>query len=156
MSEIKAPDSAAGYGGVSFVFLAGSIEMGAAVDWQREMADLLSAEDCNVMNPRRDDWDASWTQEVSNNQFLEQVSWELHWLERSDLVVMYFAPGTQSPITLLELGLFAQSGKLIVCCPEGFWRKGNVDIVCARYGVRTAETLDELKTVAYNYVRTHA
>lgn len=156
MSEIKAPESGSGYGGAPFVFLAGSIEMGAAVDWQREMANLLSPEDCNVMNPRRDDWDASWTQEVSNDQFLEQVSWELYWLERSDLVVMYFVPGTQSPITLLELGLFAQSGKLIVCCPEGFWRKGNVDIVCARYGVRTAETLDELKTVAYNYVRTHA
>ena len=24
--------------------------------------------------------------------------------------------------------------KLIVCCPEGFWRKGNVEVVCARFG----------------------
>jgi hypothetical protein len=48
---------------------------------------------------------------------------------------MYFDPNTKSPISLLELGLFAQSKKLIVCCPRGFWRKGNVDITCDRYGI---------------------
>lgn len=48
---------------------------------------------------------------------------------------MYFAPTTRAPITLLELGLFAQSGRLVVCCPDGFWRKGNVEVVSARYGV---------------------
>ena len=38
----------------------------------------------------------------------------------------------------MELGLFAgrMPGKLIVYCPEGFWRKGNVDITCKYYGVR--------------------
>jgi hypothetical protein len=39
--------------------------------------------------------------------------------------------------------LFARSGKLLVCCPEGFWRKGNVEIVCARYGVPLVGELDE-------------
>jgi hypothetical protein len=57
---------------------------------------------------------------------------------------MYFDPATKSPISLLELGLFAKTGKLIVCCSEGFWRKGNVDIVCKRYGVMQVENLDKL------------
>ena len=35
----------------------------------------------------------------------------------------------RAPITLLELGLFARSGKLIVCCPDGYWRKGNIEVV---------------------------
>lgn len=50
------------------------------------------------------------------------------------VIAMWFAPETKAPITLLELGLFARSGKVIVGCPDGFWRKGNVEIVCARFG----------------------
>ena len=63
---------------------------------------------------------------------------------------MYFDPNTKSPISLLELGLFAKSGKLIVYCPEGFWRKGNVDVVCKRYEVARANSPMELveKTIA--------
>lgn len=57
---------------------------------------------------------------------------------------MYFAPKTKAPITLLELGLFAASKKLLVCCPEGFWRKGNVDIVCHKYNIPMYQTLSDL------------
>ena len=57
---------------------------------------------------------------------------------------MYFAPETKAPITLLELGLFARTGKAVVCCPEGFWRKGNVDVVCRMYDIPQVVTLDEL------------
>lgn len=53
-------------------------------------------------------------------------------------------PTTKAPITLLELGLFATSGKLVVCCPEGYFRKGNVDIVCRRHGIPQVETLEGL------------
>jgi hypothetical protein len=57
---------------------------------------------------------------------------------------MYFVPSTKSPITLLELGLLARSNKLVVCCPEEFWRRGNVEVVCARYGVPLVAELPEL------------
>lgn len=57
---------------------------------------------------------------------------------------MYFAPSTQAPVTLLELGLVASSGRLVVCCPDGYWRKGNIEVVCARHGVPLVATLDEL------------
>ena len=126
------------------IFLAGSIEMGKAVDWQTQVVTALADTDLTLLNPRRADWDSSWVQEISNPQFNEQVSWELGALEVADLIVMYFAPGTYSPITLLEMGIHARSGKLIVCCPDGFWRKGNVDIVCHRYGVPQVQTLEEL------------
>ena len=58
--------------------------------------------------------------------------------------VSWFSPDTKSPISLLEFGKFADSGKMLVCCPTGFWNKGNVDIVCERYGIPNYETLDEL------------
>jgi hypothetical protein len=74
------------------------------------------------------------------------VEWELAGLERADVVVIYLAPGTKSPISLLELGLHAGRNphKVVACCPDGFWRKGNVDIVCHRYGVQQVSSLGEL------------
>jgi hypothetical protein len=64
--------------------------------------------------------------------------------ERASIIAMYFAPNSQAPITLLELGLFARSGRLVVCCPEGYWRKGNVDVVCATYGAPQVPDLGAL------------
>jgi len=128
----------------SFLFLAGSIDMGRASDWQDELSEALAEQDVVLLNPRRDDWDSSWEQTISNPQFREQVEWELSGLERADLVVMFLEPKSKSPVSLLELGLQARAGKMIVCCPEGFWRKGNVDIVCDRYGIERVDTLSEL------------
>jgi hypothetical protein len=64
-------------------------------------------------------------------------------LEDCDIIFMYFDPGTKSPISLLELGLHADSGKMIVVCPDGFWRKGNVDIVCTRFNIPLFNSLDD-------------
>jgi len=56
-------------------------------------------------------------------------------------MIMYLAPGTKPPVSLLELGLYATSRKLLICCPEGFWRKGNVDIVAEKYNIPVYEDL---------------
>lgn len=127
-----------------YIFLAGSIEMGAAVDWQTEITKRLShLENLVILNPRRDDWDSTWTQSIDNPQFNEQVTWELNAMDDADLIYFHFDPKTKSPITLLELGLHAQGTPVLVNCSEGYWRKGNVDIVCARYRVPTVDNLDE-------------
>lgn len=128
------------------VFLAGSIEMGKAEDWQTEMARFFFESGYTVFNPRREDWDSSWKQEYENPQFFQQVTWELNALEQANVIVMYFVPETQSPISLLELGLFANSKKLHVVCPQGFWRKGNIEIVCDRYEIPLYEDLQDLRT----------
>lgn len=134
------------------VFLAGSIEMGKAEDWQTRLTNELLELDINIFNPRRDDWDSSWVQSIHNPQFEQQVSWELNRLEEATVIAMYFDPRTMSPISLLELGLYARGsavpggkyGKLIVLCPEGFWRKGNVDIVCCYYDIAQVSSFEEL------------
>lgn len=126
------------------VFLAGSIEMGQAKDWQEQVYLALQETDIWLLNPRREEWDASWEQSITNPIFREQVEWELDALARCAMIAMYFVPGTQSPISLLELGLFARSQKLVVCCPDGYWRKGNVDVVCARYGIPQVPSLEAL------------
>ena len=116
------------------VFLAGSIEMGVAENWQ-ETIDRELPREAIIFNPRRDDWDSSWVQSIHNEQFREQVEWELNALDEANIIALYFDPTTKSPISLLELGLYAKTKKIVVCCPDGFWRKGNVEIVCERYDI---------------------
>lgn len=144
MKVIKAPKKFSWGDPQKMVFLAGSIEMGKAEDWQTKVTNALSDMPVTVLNPRRDDWDSSWKQEASDKQFAQQVNWELDALQLVECVAMYFDPATKSPISLLELGLHARNRNLIVCCPEGFWRKGNVDIVCQRNNITQVNTLDEL------------
>lgn len=135
------------------LFLAGSIEMGAAEDWQSIVTAGLADLPVTILNPRRDAWDATWEQRLDNPDFRGQVEWELEAQERASVIAMYFAPATKAPITLLELGLFARSGRLVVCCPPGYFRRGNVEVVCARYGISTAATLPELVSRARALLR---
>jgi hypothetical protein len=142
MRQVKAPDRP----NVELrIFLAGSIELGEAEQWQRQVVDALAdVDNLVILNPRRDDWDSSWEQQAANAQFAEQVTWELDMLDAADIIVMYFGPATMSPISLLELGLYAKSGKLKVCCPSGFWRSGNVEVVCQRHSIPLFDDLEEL------------
>lgn len=127
------------------IFLAGSIEMGKAENWQAMCETFLSGEYKYVTyNPRRESWDSSWTQSIDNPKFVEQVEWELDHLDECDIIVMYLDGNTMSPISLLELGLFASSGKMHLVCQDGFWRKGNVDVVCNRYNIPTYRSIEQL------------
>ena len=125
--------------------------MGSAPNWQSHLTERLSDLDVDIYNPRRDHWDPYLEQSASNPTFRQQVEWELNALDLVDMIAMYLAPATVSPISLLELGLHASQElltnpkKLIVCCLEGFHRKGNVDIVCERYGISQVTDLSELE-----------
>ena len=154
MEVIKAPDPWDENDERQFVFLSGSIEMGTAQNWQEKTIEALQDLDVVILNPRRDDWDSSWVQSIDNPQFKEQVTWELDALETADLVLIHFEPGTKSPITLLELGLLAQEQKMVwVSCPEGFWRKGNVDIVCEYYKVHQYDNLAETVAAVREHIQ---
>ena len=143
MPEIKSPETISETKDLK-IFLAGSIEQGKALKWQEKVVEALSDTNVLLLNPRRETWDASWDENKDNAEFRTQVEWELDALARANYIVMYFDPDTKSPISLLELGLYADSGKLLVVCPEHFWRKGNVDIVCEKYHIPQFSSLDEL------------
>jgi hypothetical protein len=126
------------------IFLAGSIDQGHAVDWQTAITKSLAHLPVTILNPRRHDWDSSWKEDISFEPFRTQVEWEQDMLEAADVIALYFSPDTKSPISLLELGLFARSGKLIVACPPGFWKRGNVQIICQRLNIELVKSGDEL------------
>jgi Nucleoside 2-deoxyribosyltransferase like len=136
------------------VFLAGSIEMGSAPDWQLQVQEALQEMPVTVYNPRRDDWDSSWKQCQFEEPFRSQVLWELSKMKKSDIIFMYLDPSTKSPISLLELGLHKHSN-VIVCCPEGFWRKGNVDIVCEVNEIPVVDTLEKGIKMLQSNIRFH-
>lgn len=125
------------------VFLAGSMAMGTAPDWRSEVVEALKDENIVILDPWRDDWDSSWEQRAKDDNFREQVEWELDGLEDADVVLVYFAPGTSAPISLFEFGLLAQRGKTVVCSDDGFWRYGNIKVVCDRYGIPLTGNLDD-------------
>jgi hypothetical protein len=139
------------------IFLAGSIEMGKAELWQDRVSAVFSEIECvgRIFNPRRDDWDSSWIQHISNANFNQQVTWEQDHLSDSDIQFFHFDPATMSPITLMELGyVLAEQGiyqsyqeeikpLIIVSCPDGFWRQGNVEIMLDRAGLPMFRSLED-------------
>jgi len=139
----KSPEEIPPKNDIKTIFLAGSIEMDKAIDWQKYCEEALK-NNYIIFNPRRDEWNSSWSQMIENKNFNEQVTWELNALEKADIIIMYFAGNTMSPISLLEFGLYAQSKKMKVVVEENFWRKGNIDIVCKRYNTEQFKTLEKL------------
>lgn len=144
--EFKSPQNIALATGKT-IFMAGSIEMGNARHWQNEMAAFFQELGLTVFNPRRDYWDSTWEQSIENPNFYQQVNWELNAIEAADFVFFYFDPDTKSPVSLLELGMCSQmyDKHVFIVCPEGYWRKGNVEVVADRYKLRLYNSLDEFK-----------
>jgi hypothetical protein len=130
------------------VILYGSIS--PTTPWQDHLTASLSDLPITIINPICTAWDSTWVEDTSDPRFVAQVEWEMDHGRLADVVVIYLVPGTQAPISLLELGIHASlygGEKVVVCCPEGFWKRGNVRIVCGRFGVKCVEHLEEVERV---------
>ena len=102
-------------------------------------------------NPKR----SSWEQSIDNPNFKEQVTWELDGLDRSQIIFFYLDPNTKSPISLLEIGKYiASDKKLIICVPQGFWRRGNIEVLCDRYNIPLYDNLDIAIEMLKNSIET--
>jgi hypothetical protein len=147
-AEVKAPKA---YPNEAYtIFMGGVIDNGAAEPWAERVVDALADYNVLLLNPRRDDWDSSWSQTMDNEEFVQQVEWELQGQENADINLYVFgtdekeAKKSKAPITLMELGLSAQRNKTVVCCPESYFRSGNVYVVCRRYNIPVYKSLDVL------------
>lgn len=126
------------------IFLAGTIDDGNSVDWQQDICKKFGHFAVNFFNPRRSDWVAN----AGPDLIREQIRWELESMQKADSILFYFAPGSKSPVTMLELGLWVQTDRVSVCCPEGFWRRDNVHETCEHYGKVVFNDLDEAMALA--------
>ncbi|THC89574.1 hypothetical protein EYZ11_010983 [Aspergillus tanneri] len=134
--------------GIISIFLAGTTSKVDTNDWRELLCASLSNIPITIYNPYRADWDSSWREDIDFPPYRQQVEWELDKQDKADVVVIYFHPATQAPISLLELGICARvPRKAIVVCPEGYWKRGNVQIVCKKFGVEMVDDVDRLRAV---------
>lgn len=57
---------------------------------------------------------------------------------------MVLLDDSKSPISLLEIGLYAKSNKLIVFCTSNFYRWDNVRLTCEKYHIPLIQDLNPL------------
>ena len=128
------------------IFLAGTTSQVDTTDWRKTLSASLADLPVTIYNPYRPDWDGSWREDISFAPYREQVEWELDRQDKADLIVVYFHPSTQAAVSLLEFGIWVRiPGKTIVACPAGYWKRGNVEIVCKKFDVEMVDNLGELR-----------
>lgn len=131
-----------------WLFLAGAIDQDRAVRWQDEAIDLCREIPGSILNPRRQNWDPKWNQSLKNPHFATQVAWELDGLEHADLIICWLPATAQARISLLEIGLHARHGRLLIGCAIGFHSRGNILAVGQRFGIPVVDTLPDLVAAA--------
>lgn len=143
-----APDYTYQEDGNTSIFLAGTIDSGDSENWQEQLSEILSLHedlDLHIFNPRREYWPDS----NDNEEVTRQILWEQEHLDKADIIIMNILGDSKSPISLLELGLYARSGKLAVFCPEEFYRFENVRQTCKAYNIPLIKTNNLLMIYTY-------
>lgn len=119
-----------------YLFLAGSMDLDKVLSWRQEFINCFF-ETYHFLDPTN-----KLHGSLTNTQMKSHILWELEALELADIVVLNLLPKAKSPISLVELGLYAKSGKLIVICPENFYQKRYVKTLCEYYKVPLYSSLD--------------
>ena len=116
------------------VFLAGTIDNGDSLNWQdKVIIELinLGVKNLEIYNPRREHWNNNHSKE----EIEKQIKWEQDHLDSADVIAMVLLDDSKSPISLLELGLYARTNKVIVFCTPKFYRWDNVRLTCEKYNI---------------------
>lgn len=132
------------------IFLAGSINMGLARDWQSEVIkyikEIWTDFDVTVYNPRR-------TEDFTPEMEEEQVAWEACMLQNADYILVHLAAeGGVSPMSLLELGLYMRDKKLYLSMEDGYPRKYPTGI---HYALTGANTISKSPNDSIQRMRNH-
>lgn len=120
------------------VFLAGTIDNGNSLNWQDKTINKLiklGVKNLEIYNPRRKHWNS--TQE----EMEYQIKWEQDHLDKADVIVMVLLDDSKSPISLLELGLYAKTNKMIVFCTPKFYRFDNIRLTCQKYKIELVQDI---------------
>lgn len=121
------------------IFLAGTIDLGNSIDWQKQVEDYYKKSNFNfnitIFNPR--------TVHYNDDNIRNQINWELNHLEEADIIIMNILGNSKSPISLMELGLYAKSDKLYVICEKDFYRYTNVEETCKFYNIKLKNSLED-------------
>ncbi|MBO0593552.1 nucleoside 2-deoxyribosyltransferase domain-containing protein [Cellulophaga sp. E16_2] len=120
-----------------YIFLAGSMASNQSVNWRNQVVNSLP-NSYQFLDPTNEHHDT-----LNALQMKKHVEWELDAMAMADIVLLNFLPNALSPISLVELGLYASSKKLYVVCPKAFYKSSYVVTLCERYHTPTFKTLQE-------------
>lgn len=139
------------------IFLAGSIDQPARNNW-RELAiahiqtSWFSAsnnqDSITIYSPRRSD--NEWTVDMEN----EQAAWDMSMLSMVDYVILHLTGTTISPVSLLELGLFARNPNLYLSIDDSYMRKHVVELYYTYYGKNRVypSWIDSITRISENHL----
>ncbi|CAM1505835.1 Fc.00g114720.m01.CDS01 [Cosmosporella sp. VM-42] len=149
---ITAPDRLPVTGEIT-IFLAGTTTDTGDGDWREFLMDALSDFPITFFDPKRNDWDSTWKEDLSDERWAEQVQWEMDMQAKADVVVFFFHSATLAPVSMLELGLCAE--RAVVCALDGYSKRGNVQAVCERFQSPFVSTLAELQAKMLDVLDSH-
>lgn len=119
-----------------YVFLAGSIDLNLDGNWRQEVTDQVG-DKVHFIDPTISGHDA-----MDDLQMENHINWELDMLNLADKVFLNFLPESKSPISLIELGMYARTSKLIVVCPNAFFKSRYIKTLCKKYKIPLFTTVD--------------
>lgn len=128
------------------IFLAGTIDNGKSRNWQQEVINKLSKfplPNLTIYNPRRENWNSDY----DDQELIKQIEWEQEKLKKATYIFMVLDDKSKSPISLLELGEFCSSGKIMVFCTPKFYRWMNVNMFCYDWNIPLITDIDS-KSIA--------
>lgn len=120
-----------------YVFLAGSIDNSNFGNWRKETIKKLEIK-INLFDPTNMKHDSLNVAEMKSH-----IIWELDALAITDKILLNFLPDSKSPISLVELGLYVASKKLIVVCPKEFYKSRYVYTLCEKYNTPIYDTINK-------------
>lgn len=72
---------------------------------------------------------------IQNPEFISKIQWTNQLIHDSDIIFCNFLKRSQAPIPLFWFGMVAQSGKLVVRCPDEYMGYGLVQTICQCYNI---------------------
>lgn len=135
------------------IFLAGTTSATGEPDWRATLIAGLASHNVTIFNPKRDDWDSTWTEDFSDPRWAEQIQWELDMQDAADVIVVFFHGVTAAPIALAELGMSTRTGKTVACALDGYSKRGYVEAVCRKYMAPFVRSEEDLRWVVVDKLR---
>lgn len=119
------------------MFLAGSMDYKTTNSWRDHVTSVLK-DSYVILDPTHKNHD-----NLNEEDMKSHIQWELDALAMADNILLNFLPESSSPISLVELGLYVSSNKMIVVCPEEFYKSKYVYTLCETYNTPIYNTITE-------------
>ncbi len=114
------------------IFLGGSIDLGNAPDWNKNVIKFIekfwTEINITLYNPRRPG-------EFNPDDEVEQAAWSISMLNIADYILLYLTGDGASPISTLELGMFIKDPRLFLSINEEYSRKEIIEYHYNCFGI---------------------